>query len=236
VNGAATFRVSYEEIERAYAETGADERRQIGKVEELACGFGGGAGAFAAMGRAYGVYMSDGEMSGAVKAWRRANPWAQPWWNALEEAYLRAMRNPGREFSAGRVAYLYDGTHLWWVLPSGRVLCYPHARLEAGEVTYAKCSWKPAADAAEWPRARLWKGLACENVTQAYAQDLLRWARRQRDDVVLHVHDELVFEVPEGSADEAAAQVLALMRQGPPSSAGLPLDAQVKVMSRYGKG
>jgi DNA polymerase len=236
VNGAATFRVSYEEIERAYAETGTDERRQIGKVEELACGFGGAAGAFAAMGRAYGVYMSDGEMSGAVKAWRRANPWAQPWWNALEDAYLRAMRNPGREFSAGRVAYLYDGTHLWWVLPSGRVLCYPHARLEAGEVTYAKCSWKPAADAAEWPRARLWKGLACENVTQACAHDLLRHARRSREDVVLHVHDELVFEVPEGSADEAAAHVLLLMRTCPPWAAGLPLDAQVKVMSRYGKG
>jgi hypothetical protein len=200
------------------------------------CGFGGAAGAFAAMGRAYGVYMSDAEMSSAVKAWRRANPWAQPWWNALEDAYLRAMRNPGREFSAGRVAYLYDGTHLWWALPSGRVLCYPYARLEAGEVTYAKCSWKPAADATEWPRARLWKGLACENVTQACAHDLLRWARRQREDVVLHVHDELVFEVPEGSVDEAAAQVLALMRKCPPWAAGLPLDAQVKVMSRYGKG
>jgi hypothetical protein len=45
-----------------------------------------------------------------------------------------------------------------------------------------------------------------------------------------------VFEVPEGSADEAAAHVLLLMRTCPPWAAGLPLDAQVKVMSRYGKG
>jgi hypothetical protein len=48
---------------------------------------------------------------------------------------------------------------LWYALPSGRVLCYPFAKLETDGVTYAKAAWKPAADAKEWPRARLWKGL-----------------------------------------------------------------------------
>jgi hypothetical protein len=72
----------------------------------------------------------------------------------LESAYTRAMRNKGREFPAGRVVYMYDGQHLWYALPSGRVLCYPFAKLEAEGVSYLKAAWKPAADATEWPRAR----------------------------------------------------------------------------------
>jgi hypothetical protein len=101
-------------------------------------------------------------------------------------AYTRAMRNKGREFPAGRVVYLYDGQHLWYALPSGRVLCYPFAKLESDGVSYLKAAWKPAADATEWPRARLWRGLAVENITQATANDLLRVALRRIPDVVLH--------------------------------------------------
>ena len=47
-----------------------------------------------------------------VNAWRRANFWAPPFWSQLEFAYLSAMREPGTEFSAGRVTYLYDGLPL----------------------------------------------------------------------------------------------------------------------------
>jgi DNA polymerase len=234
VNAAVTYGTTYEDIEAGYNETGKSDRRQVGKVQELACGFAGGAGAFAAMGRAYAVRMSEGEMKQAVQAWRRANPWAAPWWSTLEEAYMRAMRNPGHEFEAGRITYHYDGQHLWWMLPSGRVLCYPFARLEAGEITYSKASWKPAADATEWPRARLWKGLACENATQAAANDILRAALRVRNDVVLHVHDELVCEVPRERADEAVAALNAAMSTPPPWAEGLPLECKIAVMDRYG--
>ncbi len=171
VNAMATFRVAMDEVTK--------DQRQVGKVQELACGFAGGVGAFAAMGRVYGVHMPESEAQRMVDAWRRANPWAVPFWQGLEGAYTRAMRNKGHEFSAGRVTYLFDGVHLWYALPSGRVLCYPFAKLEPDGVTYAKASWKPGADATEWPRARLWRGLACENVTQAAAHDLLREKRNR---------------------------------------------------------
>jgi len=170
VNAAVTFGVAYAQITK--------DQRQIGKVQELACGFAGGVGAFAAMGRVYGVHLPETDARRMVDAWRRNNPWSVPYWQNLEEAYTRAMRNKGHEFSVGRVTYLFDGQHLWYALPSGRVLCYPFAKLEADGVTYAKAAWKPAADAKEWPRARLWKGLACENITQATANDLLRHSLR----------------------------------------------------------
>jgi DNA polymerase len=209
------------------------DHRQIGKVAILSCGFGGGVGAFAAMGRNYGIILPESDAKRTVDAWRRTNQWAVNYWQSLEQAYTRAMRNKGREFSAGRVVYLYDGLHLWYALPSGRILCYPFAKLESDGVTYAKAAWKPAADATEWPRARLWKGLACENITQAVANDLLRHSLRHLDDVVLHVHDEIVIETDK--PDEIKQKMIDVMCTPPDWAKGLPLSIDVNAMLRYGK-
>ena len=134
------------------------------------------------------------------------------------------------------MTYLFDGQHLWYALPSGRVLCYPFAKLDADGVSYLKASWKPAADATEWPRARLWSGLACENITQAVANDLLRHSLRGLDGVVLHVHDEIVVECPVAEADRVVAEVTRVMTTPPDWAVGLPLAVSVKKMDRYGKG
>jgi DNA polymerase len=221
INAAATFGCSVDQV--------TDDQRQIGKVQELSCGYAGGVGAFAAMGRAYGIHLPEADARRMVDAWRRSNQWAVRFWSELERAYTSAMHTPNAEFSAGRVTYLFDRQHLWYILPSGRVLCYPFAKLEDDGISYCKAAWKPAADAKEWPRARLWKGLACENITQAVANDVLRHALRQLDNVVLHVHDEIVLE--DGDPDLLAR----VMCTSPPWAAGLPLKAEVKQMTRYGK-
>ena len=226
-NASKTFHLPVEQIDK--------DQRQIGKVQELACGYGGGIGAFAAMGRIYGVHLPESDSRRMVDAWRRANPWAVAYWQDLESAYTRAMRNKGYEFRAGRVAYLFDGQHLWYALPSGRILCYPYAKLDSDGVSYAKASWKPAADAKEWPRARLWRGLACENITQAAANDVLRASLRQLPEAVLHVHDEIVLEVPESAADAAVKRLHEVMCAPPAWASGLPLEAEISVMKRYGK-
>jgi DNA polymerase len=225
VNAAATYGVRYEDV--------TDEQRQVGKVQELALGFGGSTGAFAAMGRGYGVRFEEAQARRIVDAWRRANPWAVMFWQDLERAYMSAMRHPGHEFNAGRVTYFYDKQHLWYMLPSGRVLCYPFARFEGEHLTYAKASWKPAADATEWPRARLWGGLACENVTQASAHDILRAALRQCEGVVAHVHDEIVIETAE--PERVRAELERIMVTPPAWAVGLPLAVEAKIMARYGK-
>ena len=230
VNASATFHVPVAEV------TG--DQRQVGKVQELACGFAGGVGAFAAMGRIYGLLLPEPEARRMVDGWRRANPWAMPFWDSLERCYTAAMRHKGKEFTAGRITYLFDGVHLWYALPSGRILCYPYAKLEEDGVTYAKAAWKPAADAKEWPRARLWRGLACENVTQATANDILRYALRSLDaegfEPVLHVHDEIVLETADPVAAEEAMQ--RAMCTPPAWAVGLPLGIETTTMTRYGKG
>ena len=73
------------------------DQRQIGKVAILACGFGGGLGAFSAMGRAYGLTMSEANAQRTVDAWRRANQWAVRYWQELETGYMIAMRNKNKE-------------------------------------------------------------------------------------------------------------------------------------------
>ena len=213
--------------------------RMLGKVSVLACGFAGGVGAFAAMGRIYGVNLPESDARRMVDLWRRANSWAPRFWQKLEEAYTRAMRNRGHEFSAGRITYLFDGQHLWYALPSGRVLCYPFARLEAEGVTYAKASWKPAADAKEWPRARLWPGLAAENVTQGAANCILRCALRETDakgvEVIASVHDEIVAQCDEQDVDAVYQIMKEIMCTPPTWAAGIPLNVEGSVMNRYGK-
>jgi DNA polymerase len=177
--------------------------------------------------------MSEANAQRTVDAWRRANQWAVRYWQELENGYMIAMRNKNKEIVAGRVTYLFDGQHLWYALPSGRILCYPYAKLEEDGISYAKAAWKPAADATEWPRARLWRGLAVENVTQAAAHDILRHSLRQLDDVVLHVHDEIVVECPADQAETTAALMHRVMCAPPEWAEGLPLAAEGVTTTRY---
>ncbi len=233
VNAAATFRMAYEAV-LAEHQSGNSEKRQIGKVQELALGFLGGPGAFETFGRIYGVHLSASEVQRAVDGWRRANPWAMQHGQQLEQAYLRAMRNPGHEIRAARIVYLFDGQTLWYALPSGRVLCYPNAKFDdEGNVTYSKAAWKPAADAKEWPRARLWRGLACENVVQATAHDLLRHALRSLPNAIGHVHDEIIVECKAEEAEAVKAEVHRIMCTAPAWAQGLPLAAEGAVTTRY---
>ena len=211
------------------------DQRFIGKVQELALGYSGGAGAFSSMARIYGLEMPEHQIKRMINGWRIANPWCIPYGQELERAYMSAMRHKGHEFSAGRVTYLFDGEHLWYILPSRRVLNYPFARLEDGAVTYLKAAFKPASDAEEWPRARLWQGIAQENCAQATANDLLRYSLRQLDNVIAHIHDEIVVECKADDAEEVTKRMMSVMCTPPVWAEGIPLDIEITTMYRYGK-
>ena len=232
VNAMATFNCARDAV--------TNDLRQLGKIQELALGFLGGLGAFASMGRIYGVAMPEHEAKRMVDGWRKANPWAMPYGQEAETAYRRALRNKGREFKAGRCTFMFDGLHLWYSLPSGRILCYPFARFEGDEVTYAKSAWKPAADATEWPRARLWRGLFLENACQATANDILRHSLRVLVDegyaVTAHVHDEILVECAEADADAVIQRMTEVMCTPPAWAEGIPLNIDIHSMVRYGKG
>ena len=214
--------------------------RALGKVAVLACGFGGSVGAFANMGKIYGVTLPEHEAKRMVQLWRKANPWAMPFWSKIEEAFMRAMRNPGREFSAGKITYMKQGEHMWYALPSGRVLCYPFVKFEQdGSVSYLKAAFKPAADAKEWPRARLWFGIMVENLVQATANCLLRHALRTMDaegiNVIGSIHDEILVQCKKDVAESVKQRMAEIMTTAPAWASGLPLAVEGNIMQRFSK-
>lgn len=231
---------------RAASEFGGS--RQEGKVAVLSLGYGGSVGAFQAMSRGYGVQLEDGQVKSIVSAWRRSNPWAESFWNDLESTAVRAIRHPGEWFTVGRVGYAFSedqmGGTLYCCLPSGRLLCYPKARVDivdtqygaTAQITALKASRKPAAGAPEWPRFRLWRGLLAENITQAACADLLRDAlvvcEQEGLPVIGHVHDEIILESKDMIAQ---AELKSIMESGPDWAEGLPLAAETKCGNRYSK-
>lgn len=221
--------------------------RQIGKVATLALGYQGGVNAFASMGRNYGLHLPEAQMSAVVQKWRAANLWALSFWKRLERAAMHAVMYPSKEVQAGQLKYVYVqnllGGTLLCILPNGGAIQYPFAKIEELQtdygtkksVTYLKASISPAADAKEWPRGALYGGLMAENACQAIAASLLKEKLRECDDVVMHVHDEIVLEVPADKAEQAAEKLQKIMEATPAWAKGLPLKAEPKIMSRYGK-
>src|SRR5262245_55734197 len=233
-----------------------EERNAFGKVPELSLGYLGGRGAFKAMMRNYGVFLPDNEIDKAVKGWRAENPWADRFGTNCEKAAMAALRkNDGTGFSAGRLNYYadpdaFDGIGaLFCILPSGREIPYPAARIQKvitsyGEarmgVTAIKAAWTPKSGTPweDWPRVSLWKGLLIENATQAICADLLRLglyrARKAGLAVCMHTHDEIMIETPDAERD---APVLHRLMVKPPSSWHgadmLPLRAEVETGYRY---
>jgi DNA polymerase len=81
--------------------------------------------------------------------------------------------------------------------------------------------------------------LIAHNCTQATARDILAVKIRESEDagmpVVLHVHDEIVVEVPEADAEEAKTELNRIMSTAPEWAPGLPMRSDTKILRRYGK-
>lgn len=223
------------------AEDAGLEDRQIGKVIELSLGYGGAAGAFSAMAKNYGVFLQEKEIIRIVKAFRHKNALIVQFWYDLKRTALKAMRHPGKTFPVNsKISYRFDpdliGGSLLCYLPCGTILTYPQARVDkADEITALKANWTPAADDKEWPRYTLWHGLLAENITQAGCASILRRSLAFSDQIVMHVHDELVLEVPEDMSQYVSSRLQKYMETPPEWAKGLPLKAVPATVTRYGK-
>ena len=229
----------------------SDDQRQVGKVAELALGFGGANGAFAAMGRGYGIVLPEQDVTDIVGAWRKQNAWCVDFWNELWSAALTAYKRPGMWFHAGRVRYLYHpglmrGT-LMCALPDDRLIVYPafrhelvdriekdangnENRIRRWETTFMRGFGSGSG------RLHLWHGTLAENITQGTAASFLRRALCELDDVaILHTHDEVCCEIQSDRADLLAEDMRDTMTYIPPWAEGLPLSVTVESGPYYTK-
>lgn len=201
------------------------ELRQKGKVAELACGYGGGSGALISMG-ALDMGLKEDELPDIISSWRDANPEIVKFWYAVEKAAIETVKDHN-DRSVGRIGFRFSANTLWIVLPSGRRLAYIKPRLQPNRFGRMAVTYEGIGSNNKWIRMETYSGKLTENITQATARDLLAEAmwRMERAglDIVGHVHDEVILEVPKGSI--TVDEVCSIMNRNPAWADGLPLSS-----------
>ena len=210
--------------------------RKIGKTADLACGYMGGASAIEKF--APGVF-DENKREQIKNEWRAAHPNIKNFWHQIDRAAWAAVQNRGRVIRCGPVAFRCVGAFLFLKLPSGRKLAYPVARTKLvdpqhGVVVFADNS------AGRWRDCRdgrgAYGGIWTENVVQAISRDLLADAMQRVEaagyQIVLHVHDEIVAEVPEGFG--SVEEFTRLMTRAPSWALTLPIAAKAWTGPRFG--
>ncbi len=218
--------------------------RQIGKIGELACGYGGSVGAVNRFAYSGGIDLGAVgiDPKTLVDAWRTKHPLVTDMWRRSEDCFRRAIRSQGKEFLAARCSFIGYPDRVEIRLPSGRILTYMNARL----VQSRRIGWEDseviAYDSAvkgQVKHEELYGGRIIENIDQAISRDLLADAMlridEQGDDIVFHVHDEACVEVPEDYAEEAAKAIGKIMCTAPEWGKGIPVSAKPDILTRYGK-
>lgn len=196
--------------------------RAKGKIAELALGYGGGVGALRAMqATKYGV--KEEELQPLVDSWRSASPHIVSFWWKVDRAAKDAIKKKNPTYvSNGKVTLTFHYEHgmLFIELPSGRHLAY--ARPEIGTNQYGGESITYMDK--NWVRVETYGPKLTENITQAFARDVLAFAMQTLRDrfICAHVHDELIIEVPEDTKKE---EIQNLMGITPPWAPGLLLRA-----------
>jgi len=214
-----------------------DQReRAYGKTGDLACGYQGGANAIEKF--APGVF-SEAERERIKNEWRAAHPAIVKFWHAVDRSAWTAVRERGRVVRCGPVAFKCDSAFLQLKLPSGRKLSYPQPRIIGDEreqhVIFSDNGLGQFKDCRYGQGA--YGGLWTENVVSGIARDLLAEAMLRIEaagyPIVLHVHDEIVCEVPIGFG--STDQFTHLMTRKPYWALDLPIAAKAWSGSRYCK-
>lgn len=181
----------------------------------------------------------------------------------IDRATKGALNNRGVLFEAAKCKIWYTGQELLIQLPSGRRLTYFDPQLNVkksvdpitGDLRISESISFMTARGKSWFRISSWMGLFLENIVQAIAADLLRAGlvrvhkycntvpairdylatlpADERSAIALHVHDEIVADVPKGSLP--LAKLIELMCAKGECYAGLPLHAEGWVNETYGK-
>lgn len=212
------FHIPIEEI------TKGSPYRARGKVASLACQYGGAEGALISMGALN--FVEEEELKGLVQSWRTANPHIVNYWYEIDGAVKAAVKER-KMTKVGMVTVYYQSGMLKIALPSGRVLSYVRPRMTVNRFGSESVSYEGVGTNRKWTRIESYGAKFCENIVQATARDVLAEAMLRLEkkgfDIVCHIHDEVVLEVPEGTS--SVEEVNGIMAVCPDWCEGLPLKA-----------
>lgn len=233
-SAAQMFKVPIESV------TKGSDLRQKGKVSELALGYQGAVNALITMG-ALKMGLTKEELPKLVSMWRNANKAIVKLWQVVENAALDAVDSGApQRLMYGLTFYTKVCSHftvLFIRLPSGRELSYLNPKIVTNRFGNPALTYEGMDQTTKkWKRQDTYGGKLVENIVQAIARDCLAEALLKMDssgyDMVMHVHDEIVSEIPESlTLDEVNAIMSAPISWAP----GLPLRADSYETKYYKK-
>lgn len=188
--------------------------RDLAKARVLGLGYGCGAQRFRELAaRLAGVELTEEEAARQVQLFRASNPKICYLWQLYDYRFKKHM-----------------GSDYRMKLPSGRRIIYRNVRPSVGE-------WCCTVQGRE---VKEYGGKLVENLVQATARDLFCEMLLAVDalpgvEVRLHVHDEIVAEVPEDKAQEIATSINAIMSTAPAWLPACPLAADTYISDFYTK-
>ena len=199
--------------------------RQKGKIAELALGFGGSVGALRAMG-ALQMGLKEEELKPLVHTWRKSNPHIVKLWWDVDKAAMTAIRDKTITETHG-IRFSYLSGMLFITLPSGRNLAYVKPRIGSNKFGSDAVTYEGIGVNKKWERLESYGPKLVENIVQATARDILAEALLRLNQagytIAMHVHDEVVLEVPFGVS--SVEEVCQMMSITPTWAHGLLLDA-----------
>jgi DNA polymerase len=201
------------------------DERFLGKVAKLGLGYGMGPEKFLATARMFGVPDVDSAMASmTTNVYRSSHDMVVKLWRKFEQAL---------PYIASGKPYIID-THNIIVtekdavkLPNGLRIRFPDLRHEADGWTF----WGGR------ERIKIYGGKGIENIVQALARIVVMdqtLALAKKYKLVLSVHDEAVFCVPENQAEQCLADALESFRTSPKWAPDMPLNAAGDIGIRYG--
>jgi DNA polymerase len=214
------------------------ELRQKGKIAVLACGYQGGVGAMRQMDK--GGTIPDEELQSVVDQWRAANPKIVKLWKKVEMAAKAAIEDHKAHTIERGISFSYRNNSLYIGLPSGRSLVYFGARLKEGQygdqIVYKGVNQTTK----KWEDTETYGGKLVENIVQGIARDCLAEAMMRVDNmypgkIVMHVHDEMIVDMPAETAADNLRIVNGIMGTAIDWAPGLPLKGDGYVCDYYRK-
>lgn len=212
--------------------------RQKGKIAELALGYGGNTGALINMG-ALKMGLSEDELPGLVDAWRTANPKIVQLWYDVGDAVMKAVKDNVEVTLDHGLRFWRTSKLLHIQLPSGRVICYYDPGITENRFGKPSIDYQGYQTNGPWGRVESYGPKFVENIVQAASRDALRDSMlrvaEKYPDIVMHIHDEMVVEVPKDGAEDALKEIQALMGQPVPWAPGLLLRGDGYLTDYYKK-
>lgn len=211
--------------------------RQKGKVAELALGYGGSAGAMINMG-ALRMGLTKEELPDIVYMWREASPNIVNLWKQINKAAMLAVKYGEETELQHGLKFFRTSKILHIQLPSGRCIRYFAPHLTTNRYGQETIGYQ-AYENGKWGHAETFGGKLTENVVQAIARDCLRDAMlavsEEYPRIVMHIHDEMVVEVPGETAEADLKEICSIMGRPIPWAPGLLLRADGYTTDYYKK-